>query len=62
MRHKNLRSHTVIPQTIPAKELSTLLTVSNALATSLDLPIVLQTAIDSAVDVLKLDTGAIFTF
>jgi len=37
-----------------------LLTISNALATSLDLPVVLQTAIDSAVDVLRLDTGAIY--
>lgn len=38
-----------------------MLTISSALATSLDLAVVLQTAIDSAVEVMKLDTGAIYT-
>lgn len=50
-----------IAQQIPAEELSTLLKVSSALAASLDLPTVLQTAIDSAVTVLRLETGAIYT-
>lgn len=60
MSPKKTRQTIDISQTIPAKELSSLLTISNALATSLDLPVVLQTAIDSAVDVLRLDTGAIY--
>ena len=50
-----------IPRQIPAKELVTLLKVSNALAASLDLSVVLQTAIESAVEVLGLETGAIYT-
>ena len=49
-----------LTQHIPAKELSTLLRVSSALAASLDLSVVLQTAIKSAVEVLELDTGAIY--
>jgi HD-GYP domain-containing protein (c-di-GMP phosphodiesterase class II) len=49
-----------IAQRMPAKEFSTLLKVSSALASSLDLPVVLQTAIDSAVEVIGLDTGAIY--
>lgn len=60
MSRKKLRHPSDIPHTIPAKELSTLLTVSSTLATSLDLPVVLQKAIDSAVEVLSLDTGAIY--
>ncbi|MBN1372179.1 MAG: HD domain-containing protein [Anaerolineaceae bacterium] len=50
-----------IARQMPAEELSTLLKVSSALAASLDLPTVLQTAIDSAVSVLRLETGAIYT-
>jgi len=50
-----------IARQMPAEELSTLLKVSSALAASLDLPTVLQTAIDSAVTVLRLETGAIYT-
>ncbi len=50
-----------IARQIPAEELSTLLKVSSALASSLDLPTVLQTAINSAVTVLRLKTGAIYT-
>ena len=45
---------------LPAQELSTLLKVSSALTTSLDLSVVLQVAIDSAVAVMGLDTGAIY--
>lgn len=50
-----------ISRQMPAEELSLLLKVSSALASSLDLPTVLQTAIDSAVTVLRLETGAIYT-
>jgi putative nucleotidyltransferase with HDIG domain len=46
---------------IPAKELSTLLKVSRSLASTMDLTEVLQIAIESAVDMLGLDTGAIYT-
>ena len=45
---------------LPARELSTLLKVSESLAVSLDLDRVLQTAIESAVRVLQLKTGAIY--
>lgn len=45
---------------IPAEELSILLEVSSALTASLDLPTVLQTAIHSAVKVLRLESGAIY--
>ena len=45
---------------LPAKELATLLHVGGTLASSLDLPYVLQTAVDSTVRVLGLDTGAIY--
>ena len=48
-------------QQIPARELSTLLSVSSALASTLELAEVLQIAIESAVDVVGLDTGAIYT-
>ena len=46
---------------VPAKELSTLLKVSSSLASTMDLTQVLQIAIESAVDLLGLDTGAIYT-
>ncbi|HET9912449.1 MAG TPA: HD-GYP domain-containing protein [Anaerolineales bacterium] len=46
---------------VPAKELSTLLKVSSALASTMDLTQVLQIAIESAVDLLGLGTGAIYT-
>lgn len=48
------------PRRLPSSTLSALLKVGGALATSLDLPEVLQTAIECAVDVLDLDTGAIY--
>lgn len=50
-----------IAQQIPARELSTLLSVSSALASTLELTEVLQIAIESAVEVVGLDTGAIYT-
>lgn len=46
---------------IPAKELSTLLNVSSALASTLDLAEVLQIAIEGVTSLLGLDTGAIYT-
>ena len=45
---------------MPSSDLSQLLQVSRALAASLDLEDVLQTAIESAVRALGLDTGAIY--
>ena len=45
---------------MPSSELSLLLQVSRALGASLDLEDVLQTAIESAVGALRLDTGAIY--
>ena len=47
-------------RSIPAKELATLLNVSNALASTLDLPEILQIAISSVVDLLEIETGAIY--
>ena len=44
----------------PAKELSTLLKVSSALASTLELAEVLQLAIESVTDLVGLDTGAIY--
>lgn len=45
----------------PAKELLTLLKVSSSLASTLDLAEILQIAIESAADLLGLETGAIYT-
>lgn len=45
---------------LPARELSMLLYVSGVLGVSLELPVVMQVAIDSAVEVLGLETGAIY--
>ncbi|MGE5250568.1 MAG: HD-GYP domain-containing protein [Bacteroidota bacterium] len=45
---------------LPAGELSSLLRVSESLAASLDQDVVLQTAIESAAQVLHLETGAIY--
>jgi putative nucleotidyltransferase with HDIG domain len=52
---KNLTAQT------PAKELWTLLKVSSSLTSTLDLAEVLQIAIESAADLLGLETGAIYT-
>ena len=49
-----------LTQQIPARELSTLLKVSSSLASSLELADVLQIAIESATNLLGLDTGAIY--
>ena len=53
-------SYDELTQEIPAKELTTLLKVSSTLASSLDITEVLQIAIESAVELLVLDTGAIY--
>lgn len=50
-----------VSSSISAKELSTLLKVSNSLSSTLDLKDVLQIAIESAADLLLLETGAIYT-
>jgi HD-GYP domain-containing protein (c-di-GMP phosphodiesterase class II) len=50
-----------VPADFPAESLAVLLEVSAALAGSLDLATVLQTSIESAVQVLGLETGAIYT-
>lgn len=60
MAHRKTINHLIAANKIPAEELGTLLKVSGALASSLDLPVVLQTAIESTVEVLRLETGAIY--
>jgi HD-GYP domain-containing protein (c-di-GMP phosphodiesterase class II) len=57
---KKTAKNSSIGKQIPAEELSTLLKVSSALVTSLDLSTVLQTAIDSTVEVMEVETGAIY--
>src|SRR5574340_242370 len=47
-------------QSIPREELAALLKVSIALASSLELDVVLQTAIENAVEVFDLGTGSIY--
>ena len=49
-----------LTQQISVKELSTLLKVSSALASTLDFEEVLQLAIENATDLLNLETGAIY--
>lgn len=60
MKNKSHSMQLDIARHIPVKELSTLLKVSSSLATSLDLSIVLQTAIESTCEVLGVETGAIY--
>lgn len=45
---------------LPAHKLAALLEVSRALSESLELPAVMQVAVDAAVRVMELDTGAIY--
>jgi HD-GYP domain-containing protein (c-di-GMP phosphodiesterase class II) len=54
-------SYDDLTQEIPAKELSTLLKVSSALASTLDLAEVLRITIESATTLFSIDTGAIYT-
>lgn len=50
-----------VPADLPVAQLAALLRVSAALASTLDLPTVLQTAAECAAEVLGLDTAAIYT-
>jgi len=60
MEHNEPVYYEELTQQISAKELSTLLKVSSALASTLDLEEVLQLAIENATDLLSLNTGAIY--
>lgn len=46
---------------IPAPQLATLVKISAALSSSLDLPVVLQTSVERATEALGLSSGAIYT-
>ena len=61
MKHKDLEAYENLSNRIPAKQLSTLLKVSSSLASTMDLGEVLQIAIENAVEMLGLDTGAVYT-
>jgi HD-GYP domain-containing protein (c-di-GMP phosphodiesterase class II) len=61
MEQKDLEAYENLSKYIPAKELSTLLKVSSSLASTMDLAEVLQIAVESAVEMLGLDTGAVYT-
>jgi putative nucleotidyltransferase with HDIG domain len=61
MRKSRFAAFDKLTTQIPAKEFSTLLKVSSTLASTLDLKEVLQIAIESAVGMLGVDTGAIYT-
>ena len=61
MNHKDLEAYENLSNRIPAKQLSTLLKVSSSLASTMDLGEVLQIAIENAVEMLGLDTGAVYT-
>jgi len=50
-----------ITKQVSTRELSTLLKISSSLASTLDLTEVLQIAIESVINLLSLDTGAIYT-
>lgn len=60
MGHTGSISYDNLSQQLPAKELSTLLRVGSALASTLELSEVLQISIESATDLVHLDTGAIY--
>lgn len=61
MEQTEFEAYEKLTTRVPAKELSTLLKVSSSLASTMDLSQVLQMAIESAVELLALDTGAIYT-
>ncbi len=61
MEQKDLEAYENLSKRIPAKELSTLLKVSSSLASTMDLAEVLQIAVEAAVEMLGLDTGAVYT-
>lgn len=54
------RRATDVPVAISQRELALLLKVSSALGSSLDLDVVMQTAVEGAVEVLGLDMGVIY--
>lgn len=61
MEKTEFDDHEELTTRIPARELSTLLKVSSSLASTMELPQILQIAIESAADLLRLETGAIYT-
>jgi len=61
MGHISEATYERLTPRITAEELSTLLKVSSSLASTLDLSEILQIAIESATELLGLDTGAIYT-
>lgn len=61
MEQGKFESYEELTTRVGPKELSTLLRVSSALASTMDLKQVLQIAIESAVNLLGLETGAIYT-
>lgn len=61
MATESMTSFDILTTNIPADRVSALLKVSSLLASTLDLPEVLQIAITSAIDLLGLDSGAIYT-
>lgn len=61
MQNSKFESYEELTTRVAPKELSTLLRVSSALASTVDLEQVLQIAIESAVNLLGLNTGAIYT-
>ena len=61
MEQPNSTSYENLATRAPAKELLTLLKVSSSLASTLDLAEVLQIAIESATDLLGMETGAVYT-
>ncbi|HSL44258.1 MAG TPA: HD domain-containing phosphohydrolase [Anaerolineales bacterium] len=61
MEPSEIEAYEKLTTRVPAKELSTLLKVSSTLASTMDLTQVLQIAIESAVELLGLETGAIYT-
>jgi putative nucleotidyltransferase with HDIG domain len=61
MRKSRFAIYDKLTSQIAAEEFSTLLKVSSALASTLDLKEILQIAIESTVQMLGVDTGAIYT-
>lgn len=61
MASTGIERYDKITNRIPSKELATLLKVTSSLASTMDLEQVLQIAIESAVDLLNFNTGAIYT-
>lgn len=61
MEQSNFEAYEELTTRIPVKELSTLLKVSSSLASTMELSEILQIAIESVADLLRLGTGAIYT-